>query len=83
MSVKASTADFRGVTYVGADRGIACELLGLDDPLGIRFELVVLIQYDCDDPLLYKRYLTAAHLAILEVLDERKIKFKSTCAYKE
>ena len=62
------------MTYVGAERGLGCELLELDDNMGLRFQLSVLIQYDSLDPLAYKRWKTAANLAIISQLEERGIK---------
>ena len=72
-AVKEATTDFE-CSFVGDDKGVGCELLGLDDPLGLRFEIAVLVAYDADDPLAWKRFLTVSHMAVLRVLQEKGVR---------
>ena len=75
-SIKEATASFP-VTFVGEDNGVSCELLGLSDDAGLRFEVGVMIAVHHADPLQYKRFLTQANLAIVSVLQDRGVLMSS------
>lgn len=66
-AVREKTSDFDGVHYVGANRGVGCELLGLDDNFGLRFEIAVTIDYSASDPLAYKRYINPLKPKIAQI----------------
>eukprot|EP00854_Cymbomonas_tetramitiformis_P018105 gene18105-21564_t len=73
-AVKEATTAFTGVKYIQKENGVCCELRDMQDPMGLRFELSVMIQHDKSDSQKWKRYMTSANIAMLECLQARGIR---------
>ena len=75
-AVKSATSDFQ-VRFVGESDGVGCELVSLSDDAGPRFEVAAMLAVSASDPLAYKRFLTRAHLAIVEALQREGVHIAS------
>mmetsp|Transcript_5975 Transcript_5975/g.6835 ORF Transcript_5975/g.6835 Transcript_5975/m.6835 type:complete len:494 (-) Transcript_5975:791-2272(-) len=74
QAVKEGTSDFHSVIYIQEDKGLCCEMRGMNESHGLRFELKVVLAHDPTDTLRWKRYETAANLAMLEYLQMNGIR---------